>query len=79
MIRVLYFAALADQAGRHEEWLTPEPSDTAQQLYERLAQRRGLSLSRRQLRVAINEQFADWSDVLHAGDQVAFLPPMSGG
>jgi len=79
MIRVLYVAALAEQAGRQDEWLSPDPSETAGLLYDRLARQRGLTLSRQQLRVAINERFADWSAALRAGDQVAFLPPMSGG
>ena len=31
------------------------------------------------LRVAINQQFATWNTSLAAGDELAFLPPISGG
>jgi molybdopterin converting factor small subunit len=31
------------------------------------------------LKVAINSEFADWSQPLAAGDAVVFLPPVAGG
>ena len=31
------------------------------------------------VRVAINQQFATWDSSLAAGDELAFLPPISGG
>ena len=31
------------------------------------------------VRVAINQQFAAWDASLFAGDELAFLPPISGG
>ena len=30
-------------------------------------------------RVAVNAEFADADTALHAGDEVAWMPPMSGG
>lgn len=30
-------------------------------------------------RVAVNAEFADENTALHEGDEVAFMPPMSGG
>lgn len=33
----------------------------------------------RNVRVAINQQFADADTPLHPGDELAFLPPISGG
>ncbi len=32
-----------------------------------------------QMRIAINQEFADRSTVLRHGDEVVFLPPMQGG
>jgi len=31
------------------------------------------------IRVAVNHSFADWHLPLESGDEVAFLPPMTGG
>lgn len=31
------------------------------------------------LRVAVNQEFADFSTEVHNGDEIAFLPPVSGG
>jgi molybdopterin synthase sulfur carrier subunit len=48
-------------------------------LYEELDREYGLMLRVEHLRVAINDDFAEWDTLLLAGDRVAFLPPMSGG
>ena len=77
-IRVQYFALLREQAGRSGETVTSRARD-ARELYEELRVTRGLKLRPEQLRVAINEEFADWSRVLSEGDSVAFLPPVAGG
>ncbi len=78
-IHVLYFAALRDQAGRSEEWLDCQPGDTPSAVFDRLAASRQLQLAPAQLRVAINDRFAEWTTHLNAGDRLAFIPPMSGG
>jgi len=31
------------------------------------------------LKVAVNEQFSDWSHLLRDGDTVVFIPPVAGG
>jgi molybdenum cofactor guanylyltransferase len=75
---VQYFALLREQAGRSEETVTSAAAD-ARALYEELSALRGLSLRPEQLRVAVNEEFADWSRPLAADDRVVFLPPVAGG
>ena len=77
-VRVQYFAALRDQAGRSEETLTTQ-AHTPRALFEELRALRGLQLRAEQLRVAINEDFAEWNQPLAAGDTVVFLPPVAGG
>lgn len=79
MIQVLYFAALRDQAGRADEWLDCQSGDTPRSVFDRLVRARQLSLGPDQLRVAVNDRFADWMTPLAAGDKLAFIPPMSGG
>lgn len=77
-LRVQYFALLREQAGRNQETVTSRASD-ARELYQELRALRNLQLRPEQLRVAINEDFADWSQALKDGDSVVFLPPVAGG
>ena len=77
-LHVQYFALLREQAGRSEETVST-PARDARELYAQLQATRGLKLRPEQLRVAINEEFADWSRPLLAGDRVVFLPPVAGG
>lgn len=77
-LRIQYFALLREQAGRSSETVASGARD-ARALYEELRARHGLLLQPEQLRVAVNEEFADWSHPLHEGDSVVFLPPVAGG
>jgi molybdopterin-guanine dinucleotide biosynthesis protein A len=77
-LRVQYFASLRDQAGRSEETVATA-ARTPRELYAELRARHQLTLRAEQLRVAVNDDFADWSQPLVAGDSVVFLPPVAGG
>ncbi|MEB3182823.1 MAG: MoaD/ThiS family protein [Cyanobacteriota bacterium] len=74
-LRVLLFAALREAAGWGERSWPLQPHDTPRRLFAEL----GLPGSLEQVRVAINQQFADPDTPLQAGDELAFLPPISGG
>jgi molybdopterin-guanine dinucleotide biosynthesis protein A len=77
-LRIRYFALLREQAGRSSEELD-SPATTPQELYEELQRRHGLTVGAQFLRVAINDEFADWRAPLVDGDTVVFLPPVAGG
>ncbi len=77
-LQIQYFALLREQAGRNSETVSSRARD-ARALYEELRVRHGLLLEPEQLRVAVNEEFADWSQLLREGDSVVFLPPVAGG
>jgi molybdopterin-guanine dinucleotide biosynthesis protein A len=77
-LNIQYFALLREQAGRAQETVMSDAAD-ARALYAELSAARGLKLRPEQLRVAINETFADWSQSLSEGDTVVFLPPVAGG
>jgi molybdopterin-guanine dinucleotide biosynthesis protein A len=77
-LQIQYFALLREQAGRTSETVSSRACD-ARELYEELRARLGLLLRPEQLRVAVNEEFADWSQPLREGDRVVFLPPVAGG
>jgi sulfur-carrier protein len=75
---VLYFASLRDSAGADAERVESSHAD-ARGLYAELRARHGFALPAERLRVAVNGEFAAWDRVLADGDEVAFLPPVSGG
>jgi molybdopterin-guanine dinucleotide biosynthesis protein A len=77
-LNVRYFAMLREQAGRSFEQLQTRAATPAD-LYEELRQRHGLTLKPEFLRVAVNDEFGDWSLALADGDTVVFLPPVAGG
>lgn len=73
-----YFASLADQAGCAEEtWESTLSQPHA--LYAALVLKYGFRLDASRLRVAVNGEFADWQCELKDGDEIVFLPPVSGG
>jgi molybdopterin synthase sulfur carrier subunit len=77
-LRLRYFASLGDAAGRAEEELDTL-SATPRALYAELAARHGFRFVPEKLRVAVNGAFAAWEHALADGDEVVFLPPVSGG
>ena len=77
-IKVLYFAQLADLAGKTEETL--EINDpAAETLYGKLKAAHQFPHEFSQLQVAINHQLSAHKTPLADGDEIAFLPPMTGG
>jgi molybdopterin converting factor subunit 1 len=77
-VSVQYFALLREQAGRREETVLTA-ARTAQDLYQQLAARYPFTLPAEVLRVAVNEEFSEWSAPLKDGDAVVFIPPVAGG
>ena len=78
-ITVLYFASLADEANCHEEKITVPQSTSLTELYEQLRQKHHFSRPQSELRVAVNDYFAKWTDEIYDGDSVVFITPVAGG
>ena len=77
-ITVKYFATLAESAGCEQEQHIVD-SCTAEELYKKCAQSHAFTLSQEHIKVAINHEYAHFSDMLSDGDVVVFIPPVSGG
>ncbi len=77
-LKIQYYALMREQAGRSDETLETAAATPAD-LYAELKARYGFTLSREQLKVAVNSEFASWSRKLAAGDAVVFIPPVAGG
>jgi MoaE-MoaD fusion protein len=77
-VRVLYFGVLKDVLSSNGGGVELPEGTTVAQLVERL--RKGASHPVwSALAVAVNREYAAASAVLHEGDEVALLPPVSGG
>lgn len=77
-VKVLYFAALRERAGKDSEVVTGAHLD-ARALYIQLKHRYQFQLEMEQIRVAIDGAFAQPESSLRHGQEIAFLPPVSGG
>ena len=75
---LLYFASLRDAAGCAQENVASEASDP-RALYADAAARHGFRRPLERVRVAVNGAFAARDCALNDGDEIAFLPPVSGG
>ena len=78
-INVLYFASLADEANCQEESVSVQQSTSLTELYQQLSQKHRFSRPQSELRVAVNDYFAKWTDHINDGDSVVFITPVAGG
>jgi molybdopterin synthase catalytic subunit len=75
-----YFAAMREALGRSSERLSVPPGTTAGALLDRLvAEQPKLDRMRSVVMVMVNQSYATAETVLNEGDEVAFIPPVSGG
>ncbi|MCH7618587.1 MAG: molybdopterin converting factor subunit 1 [Candidatus Marinimicrobia bacterium] len=79
-VKLLLFASLKDIAGRRDLEMELDDGSTLQQVTEKLASLYPeIGRMQNSVRIAINQEFADENIPLNNGDEIAFLPPMSGG
>ena len=79
-VKVLFFGRLKDAVGQAEESLDISDASTIEQLFALYVQRiPELAKYRSSLVASRNQEFAAWDSALYSGDEVAFLPPVSGG
>jgi sulfur-carrier protein len=83
-LTVLYFAWLRERIGAsQEEIVLPDGVRTVSALVDHLSARSpgyaSAFQNRRTVRAAVNQEFADPSQPIKPGDEVAFFPPVTGG
>lgn len=82
MIQILYFASLRERLGCAEEVLQEVPATLAA-LRAQLAARGGawgeVFADESRVLAAVNQEMAAAGQTLHAGDEVGFFPPVTGG
>jgi molybdopterin synthase sulfur carrier subunit len=79
-VRVRLFASLREAAGTEIVELDLADGGTAEEAWRRLAEAHpSLAERRRSLAVAVNRRYARFDAPLAPGDEVVFIPPVSGG
>ncbi|HEX9389818.1 MAG TPA: molybdopterin converting factor subunit 1 [Usitatibacteraceae bacterium] len=83
MLTILYFASLRESVGKAGESLALPVNATVAGLVAELRSRgdawaAALDAGKR-WRVAVNQEMATLETPLHAGDEVAIFPPVTGG
>ena len=79
-VNVRLFGSLREQAGRTELRLELPPGATAEAAWQALvASFPPLAVRRASLAVAVNRLYADFETELKDGDEIVFIPPVSGG
>jgi molybdopterin synthase sulfur carrier subunit len=79
-VKVLFFGRLKEIVGHAEDSVDLPDGAPIEALFSHYgASHPELARFRASLVASRNQEFAPWSTPLHAGDEVAFLPPVSGG
>jgi molybdopterin converting factor subunit 1 len=79
-VTIRLFARLRDLAGTGElERDLPEPATIETAWRQLVGEMPALAEYERTMSVALNADYARMSATVHDGDEVAFLPPVSGG
>src|SRR5487761_706029 len=79
-VRARLFARLREQAGTDTENVELPAGSTVADVYEAIQKLHpGLQTDQSAVRVALNQEFTDWDSKVADGDEVAFIPPVSGG
>ena len=77
-IKLRYIASLREMAGTDSEVLLTKAS-TPGELYLELRDTKNFTFNKSELRVAINGEFGQMGENLDDGDEITFIPPVSGG
>ncbi len=75
-VQVKYFASLRETMGRASDQVAITDASTVEKIWQ-LATNHMERPER--LLVAVNQEYADFSQMVNDGDEVAFFPPVTGG
>ena len=77
-IKIQYFAALREITGCACETLSVQINSTPETVYQKLNSQYDLPNQNR-LKVAINDCFCSWENIVNNDDTIVFIPPVTGG
>ncbi len=82
MITVKFFASLKAIAEKEEQQIEIQSSISMDQLSDIISKtspKMGDIIRDNKIMISVNQEMVDADTVIHDGDEVAFLPPFSGG
>ena len=82
MITIKYFASLKSIAEKEEDNLDieiPISIDQLSDIISKTAPKMGAVIRDKKVMISVNQEMASADTIIHDGDEVAFLPPFSGG
>ena len=82
MITLKYFASLKSIAEKEEDHFDIENPITLDQLSDIISKttpKMGEMIREKKVLISVNQEMASVDTIIHDGDEVAFLPPFSGG
>ena len=82
MITLKYLASLKSIAEKEEDQLDIENPITLDQLSDIISKttpKMGEMIREKKVLISVNQEMASVDTIIHDGDEVAFLPPFSGG
>ena len=82
MITIKYFASLKSIAEKEEDSLdieNPISIDQLSNIISKTAPKMGAVIREKKVMISVNQEMASADTIIRDGDEVAFLPPFSGG
>ena len=78
-VRVRFFARLRELAGTETQEVKASPGASVASVYTAMRAYHPALPPQDGVRAALNHEFVDWDAEIADGDEVAFIPPVSGG
>lgn len=75
-IKILTFAQTRTQLGFDERVVDCAPADTPRAILQRIAPQFDPGKT---IRVAVNQEYSDWDQPIGEANELALIPPVSGG
>jgi len=78
-VKLLFFAQCAQRMKCKEMDIELNGSVTLEDIMEKRSELEPIREYRKSLKVSINHEFVGFDEIINDGDEIAFLPPFSGG
>lgn len=78
-VRIRFLARLREHAGVEAEEFKAPAQATVADVYDALRGRHSGLPAKDGVRAAVNYEFVAWDVTVSEGDEIAFIPPVSGG